>query len=119
MRSLLAVGFLGILACADRARGPAPPLPFVLVTLDTFRADHLGRIGGWGHPVETPDLDALADRGVLYARVIAPAPQTVPSHATLLTGEPPASHGVITNRSRLARPTIATELRAAGWRTKR
>ena len=117
MRSLLAVGLLGILACADRARGPTPPAPFVLVTLDTFRADHLGRIGGWGHPVETRNLDALADRGTLYSRVVAPAPQTVPSHATLLTGEAAASHGVITNRSRLDRPTIATELRAAGWRT--
>jgi hypothetical protein len=117
MRSLLAVGSLGILGCADRAPPTEPPPPFVLVTLDTFRADHLGRIGGWGHPVETPNLDALADRGTLYARVIAPAPQTVPSHATLLTGETPASHGAITNRSRLAQPTIATELRAAGWRT--
>jgi len=117
MRSLLAVGSLGILGCADRAPLPEPPAPFVLVTLDTFRADHLGRIGGWPEPVETPNLDALADRGTLYTRVIAPAPQTVPSHATLLTGEPPASHGVITNRSRLARPTIASELSAAGWRT--
>jgi hypothetical protein len=67
MRSLLAVGSLGILGCADRAPLPASPAPFVLVTLDTFRADHLGRIGGWSEPVETPNLDALADRGTLYS----------------------------------------------------
>jgi hypothetical protein len=114
---LLVVGSLGILACGDRARSAAPA-PFVLVTLDTFRADHLGRIGGAGYTVETPNLDALADRGTLYTRVIAPAPQTVPSHATLLTGLSPAAHGVVTNRSRLgALPTIATTLRDAGWQT--
>jgi hypothetical protein len=91
----------------------AAAAPFVLVTLDTFRADHLGRIGGWTDPVETPNLDALADRGALYTSGDRPRPQTVPSHATLLTGEAPASHGVITNRSRLGHPTIASELRAA------
>ena len=117
MRSLLAVGFLGILGCGDRAPQSVAPAPFVLLTLDTFRADHLGRIGGSGHPVETPNLDALAERGTLYSRAVAPAPQTVPSHATLLTGVDAAAHGVITNRSRLARPTIATELGHAGWRT--
>jgi arylsulfatase A-like enzyme len=114
---LLAVGSLGILACAEGTPRPVPSAPFVLVTLDTFRADHLGRIGGAGHRLETPNLDALADRGTLYSRALAPAPQTVPSHATLLTGEAPASHGAITNRSRLDRPTIASQLRDAGWRT--
>ncbi len=115
---MLAVGTIGILACADRTPpAGAAPAPFVLVTLDTFRADHLGRIGGSGHRVETPNLDALAERGVLYTRAIAPAPQTVPAHATLLTGAAPSVHGVTTNRSRLKGPTVATRLREAGWRT--
>ena len=43
---------------------------------------------------ETPALDALAAEGVRFETAISPAPLTLPSHATLLTGRDPPQHGV-------------------------
>lgn len=69
--------------------------PFVLVTLDTTRAD---RIGVYGHTAaRTPHLDALAERGARFASAWAPVPLTIPSHATIHTGLLPPSHGVRDN----------------------
>jgi len=98
-------------------RPDAPPV--VLITLDTFRADHVGRTGEAPYAALTPHLDALADRGVLFTEGVAPAPVTVPSHAGLLTGRFPPSVGVRRNGERLAddASTVAEELHAAGWRT--
>jgi arylsulfatase A-like enzyme len=97
-----------------RAAEDGPPL--VLLTLDTFRADHLGVLGG---PVPTPHLDALAARGLLFAEGVAPAPVTGPAHAGLLTGRPPHALGVLRNGDPLPAevPTVAEALRAAGWAT--
>ncbi|MCB1034887.1 MAG: sulfatase-like hydrolase/transferase, partial [Acidobacteria bacterium] len=82
-------------------RSPAedrPPRPnLLLVTLDTTRADHLGAYGWrWAR---TPNLDALAGRGVLFERCDTAVPITLPSHASLLTGLYPPRHGVRDNGS--------------------
>src|SRR5688500_6541205 len=56
----------------------------VLVTIDTLRAD---RVGAYGDAdAETPALDAFAAEGVRFETAISPAPLTLPSHVTLLTG---------------------------------
>jgi hypothetical protein len=53
------------------------PINLILITLDTTRAD---RIGCYGYQAaETPRLDALAKRGVLFERAYAPGPMTSPS----------------------------------------
>src|SRR5258708_7718193 len=71
------------------------PPSILLITLDTTRAD---RIGCYGYePAETPHLDALAQTGVLFERAYAPAPLTLPSHASMLTGLWQPEHGVFTN----------------------
>ncbi len=36
----------------------------------------------------TPVLDSLARQGVTFDRAIAPAPWTLPSHASMFTGRP-------------------------------
>jgi hypothetical protein len=102
---------------SETARPDQPPL--VLLTLDTFRADHVGRIGGSRFAALTPHLDALAERGVLFHDGVAPAPVTGPAHVGLLTGAPPADLGVTANGHPLPADasTVAEELRAAGWRT--
>ncbi len=95
----------------------AQPTSLALITLDTTRADHLGRYGG---PAATPVLDDLAARGVRFARCDTAAPVTLPSHATILTGLLPPRHGVRDNGTfRLAQSfeTVAERLRAAGWDT--
>ena len=67
----------------------------VLITLDTTRAD---RLGCYGYELAgTPNLDALANRSVLFERAYAPAPMTCPSHASVFTGLWPPEHGVFTN----------------------
>ena len=89
----------------------------MLVTLDTFRADHLGCTGN--PHVRTPHLDRLARRGTLWRDAFTPVPLTTPSHATILTGRTPRSHGLLRNRMRLdpAVPTVTRRLDAAGYRT--
>jgi arylsulfatase A-like enzyme/Tfp pilus assembly protein PilF len=64
----------------------------LFVTIDTLRADRVGAYGA--KDVATPTLDALAARGVLFEEAMASVPLTLPSHASLLTGLYPATHGV-------------------------
>jgi arylsulfatase A-like enzyme len=89
----------------------------LLVTLDTFRADHLGCAGN--PTVRTPHLDRLARRGRHWPEAITGIPLTTPSHATILTGRSPRAHGVLKNRVRLAEsvPTAAEMLAGADVRT--
>lgn len=90
----------------------------VLLTLDTTRADHLGK---WGHPfARTPNLDGLADRGVRFSHCDSAAPITLPSHSTILTGLYPPRHGVRDNGTFKLKgdvQTIAEKLSAKGYDT--
>lgn len=82
----------GLTADSGRADGRWNVL---LITLDTVRSD---RLGCYGYAESTsPNLDSLAARGVLFRRAVAPAPITLPSHATILTGLDPHEHGVRNN----------------------
>ena len=89
----------------------------LLITVDTLRADALGSYGG---PTATPALDRLAAEGVRFDFAHAHAVLTLPSHASILTGEYPLKHGVRENSGyRLPRDarTIATILKQAGYAT--
>jgi arylsulfatase A-like enzyme/Flp pilus assembly protein TadD len=67
----------------------------VLITVDTIRADALAP---WGGPVGlAPTIERLAHDGVVVERAIAPAPLTLPAHASLLTGLDPPQHGLRDN----------------------
>lgn len=59
----------------------------ILITLDTTRADRMGFMGA--KLGLTPNLDALAQQGVVYERAYSHVPLTPPSHATILTGTYP------------------------------
>lgn len=99
-------------------RPPEPRLDLILVTLDTVRSDRLGCYGS--RIAETPVLDALAATGVRYARALAPAPLTLPAHASLMTGLDPPEHGLRDNGSDALPvdvPTLAATLSAAGYAT--
>jgi choline-sulfatase len=84
----------------------------VLITIDTLRADRLGR--GF-----TPNLDRLAARGLVFTNTRTAVPLTLPSHASILSGLLPTHHGVRLNGGgRFAgHPTLATILKAQGYRT--
>jgi arylsulfatase A-like enzyme/Flp pilus assembly protein TadD len=90
----------------------------ILVTLDTTRADRIGAFGGTAVP--TPTLDRLAREGTIAVDALSQVPLTLPSHATILTGRYPASHGVRHNgiyRLREEEETLAEKLKAAGFDT--
>jgi tetratricopeptide (TPR) repeat protein len=108
---------LAVLSWAATALAADPP-SLVLVTLDTTRADHVGRVVD-GSPL-TPRLDALARSGVRFTRAIAPAPLTLPAHCTLMTGLNPPAHGVRDNGAAALPadlPTLAAVLSGRGYAT--
>jgi arylsulfatase A-like enzyme/Tfp pilus assembly protein PilF len=74
------------------ASTPASPKDFLLITIDTLRADHL-RCYGY-KSVRTPAIDALARDGVLFPMAISQVPLTLPSHAAILTGTYPFHNGL-------------------------
>lgn len=109
-RATLGLALVAATACA---RSPQPPpRNIVLVTIDTLRADRIGR-------GISPELDALAAASVQFTAARTTVPLTLPAHTTLLTGQLPPSHGVRLNGQTLAAevPTLATALKGAGYRT--
>lgn len=94
------------------------PLNFVVITLDTVRADALS---AYGQKLPTsPRMDALASDGLLFEQALASAPSTLPSHATLFTGKHPYAHGVRSNFGySLAEEnvTLAEALGSRGYQT--
>src|SRR5436190_17758596 len=90
----------------------------LLITIDTLRADHVGAYGA--ATGATPVLDRLAARGVRFDQVQTAVPLTGPSHATILTGQYPPTHGVRGNVVFTLGdkyPTLATRLKRRGYRT--
>jgi arylsulfatase A-like enzyme len=103
---------------------PATPRPtqrpdIVLISIDTLRPDHLGL---YGYGMDTsPMLDRFAARSLVFESSIAPAPYTLPSHATMLTGLLPEEHRAGHDHQNHPVdpqiPAVAGLLRAAGYRT--
>lgn len=81
------------------------PVPVILISIDTLRADHL-HCYGYERPT-SPNIDALARDGVLFSRVYAPSSWTLPSHVSLLTSLYCFNHQVETGLDRLS-PELIT-----------
>jgi arylsulfatase A-like enzyme len=97
------------------ASDPAGP-NVLLIMLDTVRSLNLSAYGY--HRPTSPALERLAQTGVRFAHAIAPAPWTLPTHASLFTGRWP--HEL--SADWLAplddgRPTLAERLSARGYET--
>ena len=122
VRGVFALGaFLAFgLAACGRPSEPAPGSAarnLLIITVDTLRAD---RVGAYGYArARTPAADALARRGVRFERAFAPAPITLPSHASLMSGRYPPGHGARHNGMRVdaEAPTLARALSAQGFAT--
>jgi arylsulfatase A-like enzyme len=89
----------------------------ILIVMDAVRYDHLSCYG-YSRPT-TPNLDQLAEDGVLFENCFAAAAWTPPSHASLFTGKYPSQCGVIGKNLVLdnSHMTIAEFLRQRGYRT--
>jgi predicted AlkP superfamily pyrophosphatase or phosphodiesterase len=89
----------------------------VVVSVDGLRPDAIERF-------ETPTLNRLMREGsyTLKASTIVPS-KTLPSHASMLTGQSPDAHKVLWNTNaglngkRMQAPTVFGLLRAEGYRT--
>lgn len=105
----LAVVLFAASACS-KPDDTAKPLTFpnanvVLITLDTTRADHLSC---YGYPRKTtPHLDRFAEECVKFTMAFAQSSFTPPSHASILTGRYPTSHGLTWWDNKLD-PTVDT-----------
>ena len=117
LRQRVLFGLLLLASCA-----PDAPRPNVLlITIDTTRADHLSCYGY--EKKTTPRLDRLAEGGLRFENAISQASVTPVSHASILTGLNPYTHGLRVlhgmHETRLAaeHTTVAEVLRAGGWST--
>jgi choline-sulfatase len=108
---------------ATRHRGDKTPANLLLLTVDTLRPDALGwvreAIAERRGRSDTPVLDRLAAEGLAFPAAVAPAPLTLPSHVTMMSGLVPPRHGVRDNGHVVgAAPALLAErLAAAGWTT--
>lgn len=101
---------------SPRSTAAAARPSILLVTLDTTRADSIGPgvVGG-----RSPGFDAVAKRGRRFTHAYATAPETLPSHASMMTGLYPAGHSVHENARFVpsTHPVVAEKLKQAGYRT--
>lgn len=89
----------------------------VWICTDQQRSDGLACAG---NPVaRTPNVDAIVQKGVRFARHHTPMQLCSPSRATMFTGLLPRHHGLVTNGMALdpSLPTLPSRLAAAGYRT--
>lgn len=102
----------------DAVLSKARDFNYILITVDTLRADRIGCYGC--ADVETPIMDLFAERGVRFERCIAAAPLTLPAHTTIMTGTYPNYHGVRDNGGFLVPQeinTLAELMRGEGFAT--
>ncbi|MGB7303015.1 MAG: sulfatase-like hydrolase/transferase [Burkholderiaceae bacterium] len=90
---------------------------FLFLVTDQHRADWLGC---YGHPVvKTPNLDAIAARGMRFDNFHVAAPVCMPNRASLMTGRYPTVHGLRYNGCTLpvSANTFVDVLATAGYQT--
>jgi len=89
----------------------------VLITLDSTRADRMGFFGAKG--AHTPNLDRLAGESIVFEHAYAQAPDSVVSHATILSGAYPQSTSISEIGGTLpsSLPYLPDLLKTQGYRT--
>lgn len=92
-----------------------PNILFVIT--DQHRARDVGFMGNG--VVQTPNLDALADRGTVFENAWVANPVCMPNRSSIVTGRMPSAHGVIFNDRSLewGASTHVRQFANAGWRT--
>jgi arylsulfatase A-like enzyme len=98
--------------------GSTPAVKYViLIIVDTLRADFLSCYSA--DAPRTPNIDRLAGESVLFREAIAPAPWTLPSVSSIMTGLSPLVHSADRARSKLPTEltTLAERMQGAGYHT--
>ncbi len=94
-----------------------PGKNILFIMCDQLRFDYLGC---YGHPhLKTPNIDALAARGVRFDRAYVQSPVCGPSRMSFYTGRYMRSHGANWNGFplRVGEPTLGDHLAELGMRT--
>lgn len=91
---LLLTLLVAVMAAASCRGEPDRNQNFILMTLDTQRADFLGT---YASDTLTPHLDSLADSGIVYENCYCLVPTTLPSHANMFFSEAPHRLQVFNN----------------------
>ena len=94
-----------------------PDKNILFIMCDQLRYDYLSC---YGHPrLKTPNIDALAARGVRFDRAYVQSPVCGPSRMSFYTGRYMRSHGANWNRFplRVDEPTLGDHLAELGMRT--
>lgn len=76
--------------CGPVSQKEVPDHNILLIVSDALRADALGCYGG---AAETPNIDKLAEQGVLFENAYSNAPWTLPSSVALFSGNYPSTYG--------------------------
>ncbi|NJL31435.1 MAG: sulfatase-like hydrolase/transferase [Phycisphaerales bacterium] len=92
MQTTTAATLAAMLSPAQSTMGdPNRPLNLLMICVDDLNS-WIGCLGG--HPqVKTPNLDRLAQRGLLFTNAHCAGPICNPARAALLTGRHPCHHG--------------------------
>lgn len=96
---VVALAVVYVLVCSSvsvaGAKEPANRVPnFVVILMDDMGWRDVGFMGN--EFVETPHLDSLARRGVVFSQAYASAPNCAPTRACLLSGQYTPRHGIYT-----------------------
>ena len=107
--------------CRDSSPAEHPRLPptrgYILISIDTLGADHLGC---YGYPKPTsPFLDELASRSVLFENNVAQFTNTLTSHMSIFTSLYPEEHDVYPRYGVLSEEieTLPETFQKSGFRT--
>ncbi|XAM00893.1 sulfatase-like hydrolase/transferase [Phycisphaeraceae bacterium D3-23] len=103
------VVFIIALVCLAFSVRAAQPNVVFIISDD----QHFGDYGFMGHEhVETPHLDALAQRSLVFRRGYVTTSLCCPSLATMLTGQSPRRHGITGNLPGQNRPEFGAQQQA-------
>lgn len=99
----------------DRAT-PADRPSVLFILSDTTRRDH---VSPFGDRAQTPAIDRLAARGVVFNDAVTVIPKTAQSVASFLTGRYPVRHGLrgLYDNLSPSQPNIARAFQEAGYPT--
>jgi arylsulfatase A-like enzyme len=111
------VAVLAATPACHRAPTPPPRPDILLITVDTLRADALSPYGSID--TRTPNMERIAQDGVVYEAATTPITVTHPAHSSILTGLYPDQHGVLHNGQVLPDDvvTLAEILKGFGYQT--
>jgi len=107
--------FISFLSCQKKTQ----PDNFILITLDTQRADFVSAYNPTN--ASTPNIDSLAREGILFKNACSLIPITLPAHASIFFSEPPYKIRTYNNGQRVgakrATPSFVNLFRKKGFAT--